>query len=176
MTWMRTAIVLCALTAASGALAQNEIPDWENSVQFKVVASQQPVRPGDDFEVALIVDIEEGYHLYGPEEQEPSRTELAVAGDNVEAGEAAFPPAESRELSGLGTYDLYEGRIAIKVPIKVSETATGSEHRLVATVNYQVCTDFACSAPTSDELSFTLRGDAAGADVENQHPEIFKPE
>lgn len=175
MTPLRFAVALGFLAAASLTAAQpNAIPDWENSVQFELVASQQPLRPGDQFEVALVVEIEEGYHLYGPEEQEPSRTEVAVAGDHVEPGTASFPPVETRELAGLGTYDLYEGTIAIKVPVTLSKSTKASEHTLVATVNYQVCTDFACSAPTSDELSLTVRGDTAGATIEQQHPEIFE--
>ena len=166
----------CALIAAASVLAaeQIEIPDWESSVQFRLVTSQQPIRPGDSFEVALVAEIVDGYHLYGPEEPYPSGTEVSVSGDNLEVGEASYPPVETRELSGLGTYDLFEGSIAIRIPVKLNESGTAGEHTVTATVNYQVCTDFACSAPTSDELTITIAGGEVGAAVETQHPEIFE--
>ncbi|MGH9321854.1 MAG: hypothetical protein ACRD3V_18460, partial [Vicinamibacteria bacterium] len=92
------------LTSLFGAAAfaqsplQNkiEIPDWDNAVRFDLVASQQPVRPGDSFELAVIADIQDGYHLYGPEEQEPSRTAVEFLGDTLEAGEPSYPPPIER--------------------------------------------------------------------------------
>ena len=169
-------VFACALVAVASVLAaeQIEIPDWESSVQFRLVTSQQPIRPGDSFKVALVAEIEEGYHLYGPEEPYPSRTEVSVSGENLEVGEASYPSVETRELSGLGTYDLYEGSIAIRFPVKLNDSGAAGRHTVKATVNYQVCTDFACSAPTSDELTVTVAGGDVGAAVEKQHPDIFK--
>ena len=168
----------CFVWAASMAPAapQFQVPDWENSVAFQLVASQEPVRPGDEFKIALVAEIQEGYHLYGPEEAYPSATEVSVSGDGIEAGDPSYPAVEKRELSGLGTYDLYEGTIAISVPVTMLKDASGERHEIVATVNYQVCTDYACSAPTSDEIKLELTAGPVGAAVTTKHPEIFKPE
>ena len=173
---MNRIVFASALIAAASVLAaeQIEIPDWENSVQFRLVTSQEPVRPGDSFSVALVAEIEEGYHLYGPEEPYPTGTVVSVSGEGLEVGEALYPPVETRELSGLGTYDLFEGTIAIRIPVKLSDSAMAGEHLVKATVDYQVCTDFACSAPTSDELALSVFGGAVGAAIEHLHPEIFK--
>ena len=168
-------LAVLTLFSASGVLAQNmEIPDWENSVRFELVASQDPVRPGDGLEVAILAEIESGYHLYGPEEKKPNRTEVAVSGDLVEAGDPMFPPVVTRDLSGLGTYDLYEGKIAIRIPISVHEAASEDKPLPVdVKINYQVCTDVACSAPTHKALSLKLRVAAKGAAVEKRHRGIF---
>ncbi len=175
MNMNKIVFVSALIMAASGlATEQIEIPDWESSVQFRLVTSQQPIRPGDRFSVALVAEIEDGYHLYGPEEPYPSRTEVSVSGEDLEVGEASYPPVETRELSGLGTYDLFEGTIAIRIPVKLSDSGTAGEHLVKATVNYQVCTDFACSAPTSDELMLTVFGGAVGSAIEKLHPEIFE--
>ncbi len=167
------ALVL-ALGAGVAVGQQIEIPDWDGSVKFELIASQQPIRPGDRFEVAVVVDIEEGYHLYGPEEPEPSRTEVAVSGDNVKVGEPSFPPAVTRDLSGLGTYDLYEGSVAIRIPITLSADAVPGEQSIRADVRYQICTDFACSAPASEELRLVFTAAAPGAEVEKLYPGIFE--
>ena len=175
MTRHRSWLAVLTLFAVPVALAQNmEIPDWEKSVRFELVASQDPVRPGDGLEVAILAEIESGYHLYGPEEQKPNRTEVAVSGDLVQAGDPVFPPVVTRDLSGLGTYDLYEGKIAIRIPISIHEAASEDKPLSVdVKINYQVCTDVACSAPTNETLSLKLSVAAMGAAVEERRRDIF---
>ncbi len=172
---MFAALISIGLALGSGVAAQQfEIPDWDGSVKFELLASQQPIRPGDALEVAVVVDIEEGYHLYGPEEPEPSRTEVSVSGDNIKVGEPSFPPTVTRDLSGLGTYALYEGSVAIRIPVTFSKDAVTGEHSIRADVRYQICTDFACSAPASEELELSVTAVAPGAEVEMLYPGIFE--
>jgi len=168
---MRT-LLLAFLSTAFLPAVQIDIPDWEGAIDFELVASQEPIRPGGHFEVAVVVDIEPGYHLYGPEEAEPSRTEVEISGDGVHSGAPVFPPVVRRDLAGLGTYDLYEGQIAIRVPVELEDHALG-ERTIGATVRFQVCTDAACSAPDSEELSLTIPV-AESPPVRELHPEIFK--
>lgn len=166
-------VVAAATLVAAAQFPRIEIPDWENSVRFELLASQEPVRPGDAFELALVAEIDPGYHLYGPEETKPSRTEVEVRGEHLEASEAVFPPVITRDLEGLGEYDLYEGRIAIRVPVTLSKAASSEEAAFVK-VNYQVCTDFACSAPTSRELEMGLPVAKPGTPVKDLHRDIFQ--
>ncbi len=173
MTFARS--ILVVLLSSSAVLgAQNfEIPDWENSVKFELVASQKPVRPGDTFELALVAYIEDGYHLYGPKEPEPSRTHVAVEGIDLSSGEPEYPPAIRRELSGLGEYDLYEHQVAIRVPVTLEKDAKAGTREARLKVSYQICTDYACSAPASDELVIDLQTAEAGAKVQSLYPDIF---
>jgi hypothetical protein len=149
-----------------------EIPDWDNAVKFEVVASQDGARPGDSFEVALVCDIEAGYHLYGPEEIEPSRTKVSLVSESLKGAEPVYPPVIRRDLSGLGEYDLYEGKVTIRIPVALPKSHTGDVEASVQ-VGYQICTDFACSAPASDVFSLKIRGVPAGGSVKPLHSEIF---
>ena len=174
---IRHSVPLAVLPLFAGSLvfAQDiEIPDWESSVRFELVASQEPVRPGDALELAVVVEIDPGYHLYGPEEKKPNRTEVSVSGELVKPGEPIFPPVVTRDLSGLGTYDLYEGKIAIRIPVAVDNRAAESNSVPVdVRIEYQVCTDVACSAPTHKTLSLSLPVAAKGAAVEKRNQGIF---
>lgn len=152
---------------------QIDIPDWENAVRFDVVSSQEPVRPGDSFELALIAEIEPGYHLYGPKEPEPSRTKVSLMGDTLKAGEIMYPPVLRRDLSGLGEFDLYEGRIAVRIPVTLAKQPKGASVKASVDVHYQLCTDFACSAPTSDEFSVEIPRGKSGDAVKKLYPDIF---
>ena len=171
-------VVLAVLTlGASASFAQFkkkiEIPDWDNAVRFELVASQSPVRPGDAFELALLADIQEGYHLYGPEEPEPTRTAVSVQSADLKAGKPSYPPVIQRELEGLGSYALYEGPIVIRVPVTLSADFKGKSVDAPLEVAYQLCTDFACSAPSTELVSVSLPGALPGAEVKKLHPSVF---
>lgn len=167
-------LCLVSFALAPMALAQQiDIPDWERAVTFDLVASQEPVRPGDSFELALVAEVQPGYHLYGPKEPEPSRTKVALVGDSLKAGEPIYPPVVRRDLSGLGEFDLYEGRITVRMPVTLPKGSTGGVVKATVHVNYQLCTDFACSAPTSSEFSIEMPRGKAGDVVKKLYPDIF---
>ena len=169
-------VLVLPLFIASSASAQIiEVPDWDNSVRFELVASQDAVRPGDNLELAVVAEIVSGYHLYGPEERKPSRTEVSVVEGPIRpAGQTVFPPVVTRDLLGLGEYDLYEGKIAIRIPVSVEEGAgLRQEVPVDVRVNYQVCTDSACSAPTKQTLSLVLPMVEEGTAVEATHADFF---
>ena len=106
---------------------------------------------------------------------EPSRTEIEIVSEGLEVSEPSFPPVVRRDLAGLGTYDLFEGDIAIRVPVTLStDVPEGDSHPASVTVRYQVCTDFACSAPDSETLEVLLPTGPRGSKVEATHLEIFK--
>jgi Thiol:disulfide interchange protein DsbD, N-terminal len=165
---------LVSIVIAPFALAQQvEIPDWENAVRFDLVSSQEPVRPGDSFELALIAEIQPGYHLYGPKEAAPSRTKVSLDAGSLKAGEIVYPPVLRRDLSGMGEFDLYEGRIAVRIPVSLAKDPAGGELKASVDVDYQLCTDFACSAPTSDKFSIQIPRGKAGDAVKKLYPDIF---
>jgi len=177
MTYMRQVVFAVLTLGASASFAQFtkkiEIPDWDNAVRFELLSSQSPVRPGDAFELALLAEIQPGYHLYGPEEPEPTRTSVTVQSPALKAGKPSYPPVIQRELEGLGSYNLYEGSIVIRVPVTLPAVFKGKSVEAPLEVAYQLCTDFACSAPSTRVLSVTLPGAAPGAEVKKLHPSIF---
>jgi hypothetical protein len=173
----RSAVPLIAfLLLASGVSAAQrkiDIPNWEKAVRFEIVSSQEPVRPGDSFELAVVAAIEEGYHLYGPDEPEPSRTRVSVVGEILRPAKTLYPPPIRRELSGLGEYDLYEGELVVRVPVTLAKTHAAPAVPASLKVEYQLCTDFACSAPTTKVLELELTGGKAGSAVKRLRPDIF---
>ena len=170
-----SSIAAALLLASVGAAQTIDVPDWKNAVRFHLVASQDGARPRDHLELAVVAEIEPGYHLYGPEERKPSRTELLVQASQMEFDTPVFPPVVTRDLAGLGEYDLYEGKIAIRVPARVGGNAVpGQPVPIEVRVNYQVCTDQACSAPTHIVLALSLPVVGEGAAVRATYPDIFE--
>lgn len=164
---------LFALVASAAAGQMFEIPDWENAAEFRLVTSQSPVRPGDTFELAVVARLDPGYHLYGPEEAPPTATVVEWAGGPaLEAGAPLYPEPIRRDLSGLGEYDLYEGTVAFRIPVTSAAPEAGSAPAEVL-LRYQLCTDNACSAPTSTTLTLDLPLAGKGTEVRSLHPEVF---
>lgn len=170
-------IAACLAVSAWGAVASSQtidIPDWENAVRFELLTSQEPIRPGDSFELALVATITPGYHIYGPKEPKPSGTVVALEGDTLKkAGEPEYPPVIRRDLSGLGEFDLYEGNIAIRLPATLPKTYSGSELTASVKASYQICTDFACSAPVSDIFDIEIACAKPGTSVKKLRPDVF---
>ncbi len=162
-----------ALVPVSAAAQIPEIPDWDNAARFELVASQSPIRPGDRFEVAVVAELDPGYHLYGPEEPFPTGTVVElIEPAEFEAGEVDYPAPIRRDLSGLGEFDLYEGKVAIRIPVTAASKSSGKTAASVL-VRYQLCTDNACSAPTSTTLDLDLSLAGSGAPVKALHADIF---
>lgn len=169
-------LIFVSLVASLAAVATQEIelPDWENAVRFEILASQDKARPGDSLELALLTRILPGYHIYGPKEKKPNRTELQpLPLPGLSFGEPAFPPAITRDLADLGKFDLYEGEVTFRIPVRVSPQAAGRSFPVQIKVNYQICTDSACSPPVSRTLSLEVPAAPRGAPVRAVRPEIF---
>jgi hypothetical protein len=61
----------------------------------------------------------------------------------------------------------------IRVPVTLSPVFKGKNVEAPLEVAYQLCTDFACSAPSTRVLSVTLPGALPGAEVKRLHPSVF---
>jgi hypothetical protein len=175
-TIWKHAVVFLFVSSISlhGVSQQIAFPDWDGSVVFDLIASQEPVRPGDRLELAVVVEIENGYHLYGPEERKPSRTEIYLHAQHLRAEKPVFPPVVRRDLSGLGEYDLYEGMLSIRIPVTSLDAAAEiSEIPVRVEIKYQVCTDSACSPPNSKVLSLSLPTADKGFPVKQLRRDVF---
>jgi hypothetical protein len=165
---MRHIVSAVLILGASASFAQFkkkiEIPDWDNAVRFELVASQSPVRPGDTFELALLADIQEGYHLYGPEEPEPTRTAVSVQSNALKAGKPTYPPVIQRELEGLGSYNFTRSIVIgfLQPSPRTSGKAEAPLSRLSTLYR------FACGVPSTRVLSVTLPG-GNGTEVKKLH-------
>jgi hypothetical protein len=146
--------VVLFLCAGSLAGQNIEFPDWDAAVELEMLVSTESISPGDEIEIEVHIKVEPGYHIYGPEENPPNRTELVLGeSPNLKWGSPSFPPVTKKDLAGLGEFDLFEGDISIFVPASVSSSSTkNSKIEAEIEVKYQVCTDGACSPPTSTVL------------------------
>jgi uncharacterized protein YyaL (SSP411 family) len=108
-------------------------------VTASAYSSRAAVRPGQTFHVAVAIDIQEGWHLYGPNPEidfvktttvslKP-QTPFEMGDIDVPEGHTKKDPVLKEKLT------TYEGRIWFRLPVTVSEDAETDETQLVLELN-----------------------------------------
>lgn len=158
------------------------------SAQEKVrVSTAWPVdaaRPGDLVALAIVVDIDDGFHInpdpaqalaVGDFEPYPSDVRIleAAAGLTLEA--VRFPkPHPIQADYADGDLMVYEGQTVFYLPIKVGEEVPPGSQRLKLEVEYQACDEFTCFIPNTVVLEAALPVVGAGKPVNRMNSMLFE--
>ncbi len=116
---------------------------------IRAIASHTQVTPGQEFYVALEVDIAEGWVYYSPA-QLPNQefavmpAQIKVTSDEFEAGELLFPTDHTHDtiLGDLvATHNVYEGKVVFYVPLTAGQDLTSGEYEIFFQAGGQICAD-----------------------------------
>ncbi len=147
-------------------------------VTIQVYASHLHVRPGQRLEIAVAIDIDEGWHLYGENPNAnfliPSSISIKNA-SGLTAGEVTVPePHQIVDPVLKQRLNTYTGRVWFRAGVTVAETAEPGPVPLELVVKTQACDESRCLPPQSTTLRLPLRIDPDAAGVA-RHPEVFQP-
>ena len=139
-------------------------------------ASHLSVKPGESLRVAVAIDIDEGWHLYGenPEAEFliPTTVEIEPAGPlvvgNIQKPEAhrAMDPFVNQMLN------TYTERVWFHVPVTVSADAAPGAITLTLSVITQACDARRCLHPQTTTLRIPVQVDP-DASSEKRHTAVF---
>ena len=134
------------------ALAMGEFREPDSMVEWKIHLSKSTVKPGDKLELILEATPDKDFHIYKLDLKDPvleNRTHLVLTQKfGVKAYEPKVDKRSIRKDLGVGgIVDYYDGKVTIRVPIEVPETALEGETPLEGLVGYQACTQGACDRP-----------------------------
>jgi thiol:disulfide interchange protein len=155
----------------------------DEAVAVKTAWSANLARPGDSILLAIVVDINKGFHINADERQIksfedfkpiPTKVSVVEAPDAITIEAPRYPPAVPFKAQ-YATGDLmsYNGRIIIFLPVRLDETAEPGGLDLKLKLQYQACTDSYCLFPKRITLSETLPVAEAGSAVLKINPELF---
>lgn len=167
--------------------ARGEIPLPAEKAKYlsglKAIAGVDKVRPGDKFEIAVVMTVARGYHVnsHEPLDKALPATELfnyetpdlAIGRPRFPAGKieeqkppADLPPEMAKDFP-VEKLSLYRGEVVIRIPIEASGDLAGESVRVGGIVAYQACSDTKgqCYPRTSAEWSVTLPVGKAGDQV-----------
>ena len=157
------------------------------SAQEKVrVSTAWPVdaaRPGDLVALAIVVDIDDGFHInpdpaqalaVGDFEPYPSDVRILEAAGGLTLEAVRFPkPHPIQADYADGDLMVYEGQTVFYLPVKVGEEVPPGSQRLKLEVEYQACDEFTCFIPNTVVLEAALPVVGAGKPVNRMNSMLF---
>ncbi|HSE97265.1 MAG TPA: protein-disulfide reductase DsbD domain-containing protein, partial [Blastocatellia bacterium] len=153
-------------------------------VQARGVVSVDAVRPGDRFKVAIVLDIDSGYHInsnnptgHNPDLDFliPTKVEFKQAA-GLSLGEVKYPPAQLRkfEFSPDSELAVHEGTVIITADAEATEGLAIGSSVIHAKVTVQSCNDTQCLAPSDIAIEIPVKVIAASAAIAEANADLFR--
>jgi hypothetical protein len=170
-------LLVVALCLPPLAIRGQELPRAETVVVPRAYVSHRPVPPGQEFELAVVAEIQKGFHINANKPREENLIATSLTAD-VPAGlkflRADYPPGRLMKFEFSRTpLDVYEGAVTIRLKLRVDAAAKAGLMRIPLILRYQACNDVACLPPVKLPLAVDVQVAAAGAKSIPQHPAIF---
>lgn len=148
--------------AAQGAApARRTRLSAEQLVSLRTALSVDNVHPGSSFQVAVIADLEQGWHVnaHQPTLDYLIPTELSLQGDeDFTFGDVEYPASVRLRFDFADQeLDVYEGQIVVRVPVTVTSGSSPGETGIEGSLRYQACNDQICLAPVTRDISIPIR-------------------
>lgn len=158
-------LMLCMmLTTVISSSAWGQLGDFSLSgtaptptIRAEGYLSVDKVQPGSQFQIAIVVEIDKGWHINAnPAGENLIATEVLLPEDapNVTFGEVVYPAGEVMNLASLGLVPLYHDTITIGLEGDLLQTAPIQPQTLTFRLRYQACNDDVCLLP--EEISVAV--------------------
>jgi DsbC/DsbD-like thiol-disulfide interchange protein len=139
--------LLLTVAVAAGLAAATADP-----VAWKLSPLAAPVKAGARFNVKLLAEVQDGWHLYSlkpmAEGPIPTRIWIAEGQPFSLAGAVQSPDPQVMQDPSFGMeVELYEGEAVFTLPVRVATGAPPGAQKLVVSASYQSCNNKLCFPP-----------------------------
>jgi hypothetical protein len=182
----RYLLVPCALLVVSGAGRDAVLRAQESSaasaaravVKTHTYVSLDPVPRGKEFQVAVVVDINEAYHMnsHKPLDSYLIPTTLTP---KFPAGfkliDTVYPNGHNKKFpfSPDKPLNVYSGKVTLRMRVSAQASAPIGTTPLPITLRYQACNNSACLPPVRVLVNAQVRVAGARTKGREVHPDIF---
>jgi thiol:disulfide interchange protein DsbD len=161
-------VPLMLLALLAGLSADAQMAGSDSVVDASVQWDAAKAHPGDERVLAVILEIEEGYHVNAeaskipPSESWLIPTAIELSAERagaVAVGPTRYPPTHEIAVDFLMEADalpVYEGRAIAYIPVTVPPTTEPGELALSVKLTIQACDDKSCLTPSDLVLPATL--------------------
>ena len=137
--------------------------------------SVDKVQPGSQFQIAVVVEIAEGWHVNAnPAGEGLIATEILLPDTpDFTFGEAVYPTGEVLQIDSIGEAPVYHDTITIGIPVDASQNAPIAPIVLDLQLQYQACNDDQCLLP--ETLAFTVPVEIVGIEetIQRMNEAVF---
>lgn len=138
----------------------------QDKVRVSTAWPANGARPGDLVALAIVVDIDDGFHInpdpaqvvvVGDFEPYPTDVRILEAAGGLTLEAVRFPkPHPIQADYADGDLMVFEGRTVFYLPIKVGEGVDPGPQRLKLEVEYQACDEYTCFIPKTVVMEASL--------------------
>ncbi|MGO9921114.1 MAG: DUF255 domain-containing protein [Isosphaeraceae bacterium] len=127
--------------------------------------SAAAIAPSKEFDATMTVTIQQGWHLYanpaGLPELNPTTLQLdSAAGKTVSLVKVSYPEGKAQvvEPGGPDKVYVYEGKVELKVRLRLADEAEPGSVSVPLVLSYQACNDRLCLAPAKLRVALIVTG------------------
>ena len=171
---MTRLLTLFLLTGAAPlAIAQGT-----QRAKVSAVLNQATVAPGQDVVVAIVLEIQRGFHAQSHKPNDPNLIALTITpskDSGVSFGDVVFPEPTTETYPGLSPASVFTGKATFFIPVKIPEDARPGPLTTSGTIRYQICDDKGiCFPPERKTWSVETKVVAKGEATEANAPDVFR--
>lgn len=176
---MEALLGACLVTALVAGLAvAQSLPRADTVVKPLAFVSLDPVPQGRAFEIAVVAEIQRGFHINANKVLEDYLIPTMVKAE-VPAGlrivETIYPQGKRQKFEfSENEMAVYDGSITILLKLQAERTAPMGDVKIPMTLRYQACNDVACLPPVNKAVIAELKIAPAGTRAAPLHPNVFK--
>lgn len=153
------------------------MPSGRDVVKPEVYASMEPAGRGSSFQIAVVMNIREGFHVNAREKSE----EYLIATDlkaqlptGFTAGEVFYPKGKLETFTfSQKPLNVYQGSVILRLPVNALPTAPLGEQHIPLKLRYQACSTRDCLPPVTLPLDAVVNIAADPSAAKPAHTEIF---
>ena len=151
---------------AAAATRREAVATSESLLRARVDPAAARPRPGQPFQIALHLEIREGWHINA----HPASSDMLVpttlnvnADLPLEVLQVAYPPAEHLYFAARETLEVYQDQVILRADLRLKpETMSEARGKLHLWLRYQACDQARCLPPA--ELFETIPLEVAAVD------------
>lgn len=165
---------------AGSVAGQDPGPKTASVVKPQTFVSLEPVPRGQEFQIAVNVEIAHGYHMNSHHPSDPyliptNLTPQAPAG--IEILDIIYPTGRDQKFafSPDKPLNVYSGTVTLRLKLRAGTSLPMGATTIPMTLRYQACNDSTCLPPVKLPVDVKLVVAAANENARAVHPEIFAP-
>jgi len=163
--------------AVLGQATNSQVPSGRDVVKPEVYASMEPSGRGCSFQIAVVMNIRQGFHVNAREKSE----EYLIATDlkaqfpsGFSGGEVVYPKGQLETFTfSKKPLNVYQGKVILRLPVNALATAPLGEQHIRLKLRYQACSTEFCLLPTTLPLDAAVSITASASTAKPAHAEIF---
>jgi DsbC/DsbD-like thiol-disulfide interchange protein len=175
------ALVLSIVSLLStGSAAQNlsDLPRADTVVKPRAYVSLEPVPRGRTFEIAVVAEIQRGFHINANKVLEDYLIPTSLQADwpkGFRLVKTTYPPGELQKFEfSEKLLNVYDGTVTLRMKVQAATEAPLGATTVPVRLRYQACNDRACLPPVRLSVPLELRIAEAGAKAKATNTEIFQ--